>query len=445
MHPRTRSLKTAVSACNDLFDKLSILRDAYAGETAYLAVCGPSLTSYDPARLRSFLADRLVLSVKQAFNVLSSESDFHLLVPANAQRYRYGELRPIVVDEHSPSDPPCFSQPDILFPKEPYTLFDAISVTKRHDDYVMAENPARPCGPGTLYELGFYLALHLGVRRIVVIGWDMHSDPEQLSQLATGGVGCTHFYEPDQTAYRRIDEASNPAQGFHRLFERYRDGFLINTAPFTPADDVLMTAIGSAYFFEWLRGRDVDLFVCCDSPNVSRCIPRVDLFETRSPEYLAKVLDESARLDFSFPHLEGMFLTETIIHADAGCFGRGWHGCEGNPDASVTWRWSGPDAASSLFPKLNRGTALELVLTYWKSSASTTMTVLVNDERCEPDITELPTHSVARFRLRRLPAGNHLEFTHLQFIVNKTNVPAGGADPRRIGIAFVTLQVRRCV
>ena len=445
MHPDTPKLKQAIACENDLLKKLEILHNSYQGQTGYLIACGPSLAEFDPGLLRGFLRDKIVLALKQTLTLLREAVDFHIQVPANSQRFDYDSLTPIVIDEFSPNDPVSFTQPDVMFPKEPYSLWSAVSLSREFDSYVIADNPIRPCGPGTIYELGFYLALHIGLKNLVVLGWDMHSDPLQLQQLRKGAVGCTHFYERSAEAYRLLDEESNPSRGYHQMFQRFQGGMPINTAATTPADDILMTALGSGYFYTWLREQGVNLFVTTDSPLVSPRIPRVELWRTDDPAYLEEASSPDRKPDpgmLRFLALKDLFPREQRLLATDSCFGLGWHGSEKSPDGSSSWRWSGPQTVSHIYPRLDRSAALELHIHGWFLVPGT-LGLRVDGMNLPVELTRNGELWEVSSIIPPLPAGEKFEFTRLELVVDRTQAPSAldsnSGDNRKLGFALTRL------
>ena len=57
----------------------------------------------------------------------------------------------------------------------------SLALHREFDDFLLEKRLDRCFGPGIVYETGFYLAVHLGVKRIVTLGYD------------EGGGG--HFYD----------------------------------------------------------------------------------------------------------------------------------------------------------------------------------------------------------------------------------------------------------
>lgn len=358
MRPQTARLASRLATTKDLFERLEILKDAYRGETLFVVACGPSLKNIAAEQLQAFLADKLVLAIKQAYLTLPRQTDFHVIHHSNLQRYRYpSEGAPIVVNE---DEGHSFLHADLVLPKAPSNLYAALSVFRNFDDYLLERNPVRPCGPGVMYEMVFYLAVHLGVRRIVAIGWDLYSDAEQLRQLAEDRVGPTHFYETD---WRRFDADSRQAAScsLEETLARFREGKLIHHHGRIDPEDVIFTALATRPFADWLRQRGIELFVTSDSPNVSRTIPRVDLFRSGDDRYLDSVAGArpaAAVRSPEYPHFQVLRKPRASVSAADARLTAGWHGLE-HWDG-VPMRWSGPAEKAYLVLPLMRDRDLRL-------------------------------------------------------------------------------------
>lgn len=348
---RTAELKNAVARSNDIFEKLRLLRGAYEGETGYIICCGPSLLNYERARLKAYLADKLVFAVKQAFTFLNEESDFHILHHSNAQRYDYSGCSAIVLDE----DEGCgFSQPDVLFPKLPSNLYASVSLHRNFDDYLLEQTPIRPCGPGILYEIGLYLGIHLGLRRLVIVGWDLYSSPEQLQQLMKGQIGQTHYYEQDWRKYASWHDTAVSDDSLSARLERFRKGEIINTLQYVPADDIVLTAAATPAIWKWAESHGMSLFRTAQSANVTSKIPVVDLYLSDSNSYLDShgIEADTVRSTPEFEHLRQLRVRELNVTARDARLTVGWHGVE--HDGKEPFRWSGPGTTSYLPVPLDR-------------------------------------------------------------------------------------------
>ena len=179
----TEEIKNKIQNLNTIEERLNLLKNKYKGETAYLVTCGPSLANHDDNILMDKLRDKLVLSVKQAHDVVGDISDFHLLNTYNLKEYHYLVENTIVIWSVSKSY--AYNQLqriqnkplDIYFPviNPPYiTEQDTIAGKLNFDDMKLLNQRCEVTwGPGMFYEMMIPLCLHLGVKNIVTIGWDL--------------------------------------------------------------------------------------------------------------------------------------------------------------------------------------------------------------------------------------------------------------------------------
>ena len=79
MHNKTNKLKSDIQKIESIQERLELLKDQYKDDTVYIVTCGPSLQKHDLKELKSKLKNKLVFSIKQAYNILKEETDFHLL------------------------------------------------------------------------------------------------------------------------------------------------------------------------------------------------------------------------------------------------------------------------------------------------------------------------------------------------------------------------------
>lgn len=185
------------SGANSILSKrrVSYLRDKYIGETCYILTCGPSLNEVWSGELGEFLKDKLVVAVKQAFDLIPNACDFHLFNTVRLKEYNYpGPTMRLSVWECSK-----LARSHIHFPLLPGHSWDeAIIRTNKYEDYGNLETSLeRPLGTGIMFEVGLFLPVLLGCRRALVIGFDMNQ------------TGKYHFYrsdDSDSTNYAREGE-----------------------------------------------------------------------------------------------------------------------------------------------------------------------------------------------------------------------------------------------
>ena len=171
--------------------RLDLLKNAFEGETCYILNCGPSLNEYTPEFLEEFLADKLTFAVKQAIAKAPGVVDFHFFNCSNLPEameggvhYNYSPLsnRPIAIGSSNYRLGQRWNknvQECDLFFKVPIRTQinnEFLVRTLEFDRYTMGRNINRPCGPGIMYETVIFMAQHLGVKEIVVLGWDLSQD-----------------------------------------------------------------------------------------------------------------------------------------------------------------------------------------------------------------------------------------------------------------------------
>jgi len=140
------------------------------------------------AGLRDVLPGVLTIAVKQAIDVTGDQTDFHCWNPFNVRKFARPSsttLRCLV--EESTGRIPQWNRSDLAFPQVSADglLQSSLALHRDFEGYLLADTPVRPFGPGIMYELVLYLAVHLGVSEIITIGWD----------IANSGGQNTHFYD----------------------------------------------------------------------------------------------------------------------------------------------------------------------------------------------------------------------------------------------------------
>jgi hypothetical protein len=167
---------------------LKDLQDCKKGQDCYILACGPSLNKYDNQETREKLRNNLVLSVKQAYDKFKKETDFHFWncsnLPVDYKNipYRYITDKPEVVVASSNYPLGARWNPeqhhDIFFRvpllEEIGGKEKTLAYKKNYNDYLISKTcTERRTGPGIMLETVFYTAIHIGVRSITTIGWDL--------------------------------------------------------------------------------------------------------------------------------------------------------------------------------------------------------------------------------------------------------------------------------
>jgi len=255
---KVAKLKKQVFLKKSLKEKLDVLHNSFEGETCYILNCGPSIKDIPEDVLREKLKDKLVFSIKQAYNKFADVTDFHFFNCANLpalegeywqEHYNYGKHDPFVV---------ASSNYNIGMRWSPYQKYDVffkvpirteinnefITKTKKFDDFLIENSVERPCGPGIMYETVIYMAAHLGVKKIVAIGWDLsNSNPDKQDDYE-------HFYGDTDKLFNRGD-----------------------ILPW----EVKVTCEASKDLYEWLSKRGIELELISNKSSLYEGIPRVNL------------------------------------------------------------------------------------------------------------------------------------------------------------------------
>jgi len=187
---RIINIKKRVQKAGSLNEKISILHNAFKGEECYILGTGPSLGDIEPEVLKEKMKGKLVLSIKQAYDLYADVTDFHFFNCANLPapknnliplHYDYlGDKEIISVASSNYEKGTRWSQlqkSDIFFkiPIRTEINNEFLCKTKRFDDYLLENTLQRPCGPGIMFETVIYMAVHLGVSKITAIGYDLSS------------------------------------------------------------------------------------------------------------------------------------------------------------------------------------------------------------------------------------------------------------------------------
>ena len=184
---RISKLKKKIRRCSSIQEKVEILKDSFKGEECVILATGTSLTEKEPEHIREKLKGKVVLSVKQAYDLYRDVSHFHFFNCANLPKYKSR-----IIPEHYSYDPegPISVASSNYLPgqrwskHQKYDIFFKIPIrteindeflckTKKYDDYLLEKTIQRPCGPGIMFETVIYMAVHLGVKKITAIGYDL--------------------------------------------------------------------------------------------------------------------------------------------------------------------------------------------------------------------------------------------------------------------------------
>jgi hypothetical protein len=156
-------------------------------------------------------------------------------------------------------------------------LRGSLAATADFDAYRLDRMATRPFGPGIIYELVFYLAVHLGVAEIVTVGWDI-SDPKGMN---------THYYDSaSERQHFALGRGNQPGRKSRvpelvraprrQILARraHRRGELYSRTRALPGEAEVVSA-STAALASWLTSMGVELAVVSDSPHFTSEVTRL--------------------------------------------------------------------------------------------------------------------------------------------------------------------------
>lgn len=205
MNKHTKKHKAKILQYDSIEERLEYLQEKYLNKTAVIVAPGPSLNDHNLDRMKEIFTSRedlVIIPIKQAYNTCLETSDFHILNTYNFDKYNgydyvnldliifYGlsksylndQLAKLMIKPH-----PC----DIWVPvvNPPFISYEqCMHFSGDWDKMLMLKNePQTWWGTSILFEQAIPLALLIGCKKIVTIGWD----------LTTG----KHFFNHSDVSY----------------------------------------------------------------------------------------------------------------------------------------------------------------------------------------------------------------------------------------------------
>lgn len=264
MHKNTPSVRRNIGQYEDIPLRVEALKDSYKGQDCIIVTAGPSLKNYTEKYLREKLEGKVVITIKQALNMLKGVADFHVLNFTNFEPYNYsGSEETIVVWEvFEQYHPDMILQNklkvDVMLPvvgnHEP-DIVRRINASQAgqnsFDEWSLDKTLYRMYGPGLMYEVAIHLAVHLGVKSITTLGWDIGDTSKFTGNNLYEDVWQDHYYEGDQN----IQYAKTP-MNFHEV------NTVVNSVE---------------HLSEWLKGRNIDFGIISDRNSCSANVKRLEL------------------------------------------------------------------------------------------------------------------------------------------------------------------------
>ncbi|MCH7228002.1 hypothetical protein [Haloferula sp. A504] len=183
-------------------DRLKDFQGVCSGGECLVVTCGPSLNQLSDEELRSLADGRFVIAIKQAYLRCRDFADLVLLNNVNNRKLDIDRGRTAVFLASVGQGRPVFERADwrtITVPVLPGTrseedlpdgwdpcLENSLVWKSSYNDFLLERSLERPFGPGIFYEQAIYWAVHLGVSRLVVAGWDIGSPAKRIEHFDSG-------------------------------------------------------------------------------------------------------------------------------------------------------------------------------------------------------------------------------------------------------------------
>ena len=205
-------------------DLLHSLKNIFENESAIVMSCGPSLNKISTENIKKLQADKLVLCVKQAIDVSPGACHIHCNSYVRPVERPLANLKLIQkwLPVHDNSQNIKLQQDsDLVFTIDTRTTACRVCTnvsTEQFSKYYDMSSLYRPHGPGVLHELGFPILIHLGIKHITTLGWDMttydSSMPHFYSKINDKPTGVQPYREEldilnSITPYSRYLESHN--------------------------------------------------------------------------------------------------------------------------------------------------------------------------------------------------------------------------------------------
>jgi len=281
MHKKTRLLKEKLRALKTTKEKIKVLKNSFKNEECYILTAGPSINEIEVEYLRNKLKDKLVISVKQTYNLIPELVDFHIINTDNYQVYSFSDNDPIKMKVsliNNSQKTPYYREDMSLFVDITKTIAREHSLAGMMDfnKHLLDETDLRPWGPGIMYELGIYLPVLLGCTKVYILGWDLGSkktDNIKRYYEKRGFFKKTenyfknhhlHFYNK---YFLRIYNHCN-----NLLFFFVKN--IVLNKPIVTKNEAIFIQKSTFAMYEWLLSKKVELFVVSSTSMLDGRIPR---------------------------------------------------------------------------------------------------------------------------------------------------------------------------
>jgi hypothetical protein len=284
MRKQTKDIKKQLQSLNTLEEKINLLKDTYKGEGCYILTSGPSMKDYTSEYLREKLKNKLVIAVKQTYNIAPDIVDFHLLNTCNYQPYNYKDSKPIVmmveIAGSTAKTPELKPDLTLYIDKTEASKEKSLSISLEYEKYLFTKSLKRPFGPGILHEIGIYLPILLGCKKINIIGWD-------LGEPNNNEIKRFYEYSGIEKKIQKFIMDFSPSF-YNRIYVRILNKInyiryllgsknIVLNNPGITIGEAKFIAESTKELYVWLKSKNIDMSIVSKNSMVDSIVPRFEL------------------------------------------------------------------------------------------------------------------------------------------------------------------------
>ena len=269
MLKRTIDYKNKLYFIDGYENRISFLKDKYKDKACFIIAPGPSSCDPQLESLQNSLKNNLVFCVKDSYDYFQGVCDFHFFNDCNLPvhnsciGYQYeAKNEPIIIGSSGFEESVArqrigdYQQWDIFC-----KVLDPSVYPNNNMGYVLQNEDFekgtfdntywRPCGPSLVIETVIYMALHVGVKNIFAIGVD----------------GGTKWQKSSDQNRRGIHLDASPKTQHELDYKNW---------------EIEITHKGTRPLYDWLKKKNINLFLISKVSNWHSKIPRVSVHQVNS-------------------------------------------------------------------------------------------------------------------------------------------------------------------
>lgn len=165
------------------------IHDVFKDKEAIVISGGPSAVFWKEIYEEN--RDAIIICIKQAIELdqLNRIAHLHFLNPYNIKKYKKKSNGPLTFMTSHNNAPKCYGSFDITMnidPKCNFKIENSTCALSSYESYTLKKTGlVRNFGPGIMHESVLPVLLHMGFKKVEIVGWD----------VALGDSGIKHVYD----------------------------------------------------------------------------------------------------------------------------------------------------------------------------------------------------------------------------------------------------------